>query len=115
MRELAHGSIVWKALAASSAVVATLVATRWPTRSGKPRVRDDIDPADPSPILQAVAYAALTGLIAAAIKTYDPQGRRVLRKFRRPPPQGPRDLSLGHRLAWPPRPAAGTSTRHLAT
>ncbi|HPF75199.1 DUF4235 domain-containing protein [Phycicoccus elongatus] len=65
------GSIVWKALAASSAVVATLVATKVADQIWKTTGQDDIDPADPeSPILQAVAYAALTGLIAAAIKTY---------------------------------------------
>ena len=58
------GSIVWKALAASSAVVATLVATKVADQIWKTTGQDDIDPADPeSPILQAVAYAALTGLI----------------------------------------------------
>ena len=65
------GSIVWKALAASSAVVATLVATKVADQIWKTTGQDDIDPADPeSQILQAVAYAELTGLIAAAIKTY---------------------------------------------
>ena len=41
------GSIVWKALAASSAVVATLVATKVADQIWKTTGQDDIDPADP--------------------------------------------------------------------
>ena len=50
---------------------ATVVAVKVKPGDTVTAGQDDIDPADPeSPILQAVAYAALTGLIAAAVKTY---------------------------------------------
>ena len=56
---------------ASSAILAGVVATKLTDQIWRTAGQDDIDPADPeSPILQAVAYAALTGLIAAAVKTY---------------------------------------------
>lgn len=65
------GNIVWKVLAASSAVLAGVVASKVTDQIWRTAGQEDIDPADPeSPILQAVAYAALTGLIAAAVKTF---------------------------------------------
>lgn len=65
------GNIVWKALAASSAVIATMVAGKVADQIWRTAGQEDIDPADPeSPLWEAVAYAALTGLIAAAVRTY---------------------------------------------
>jgi hypothetical protein len=65
------GSIVWKALAGASAVVATMVAGKVADQIWRTAGQEDIDPADPeSPLLQAVIYAGITGLVAAAIKTY---------------------------------------------
>lgn len=65
------GSIVWKALAAGSTVLATIVAGKLVDQIWRTAGQDDIDPDDPdSPILHAVAYAALTGLTVAAIRTF---------------------------------------------
>ena len=65
------GNIVWKALAASSALLATVVASKVADQVWKTAGQDDVNPEDPdSPMIQAVAYAALVGLIAAGIKTF---------------------------------------------
>ncbi len=65
------GSIVWKALAAGSTVIATLVAGRVAEQIWKSTGQDDVNPEDPeAPVLQAVAYAALTGLLVAGLKTF---------------------------------------------
>jgi Na+-translocating ferredoxin:NAD+ oxidoreductase RnfG subunit len=65
------GSIVWKALAAGSTVIATLVASKVADQIWKTAGQDDVNPEDPeAPVLQAVAYAALTGLLVAGLKTF---------------------------------------------
>jgi hypothetical protein len=65
------GSIVWKALAASSALIATMVASKVADQVWKTAGQENVDPDDPeSPILQAVLYAALVGLLAGGIKTF---------------------------------------------
>lgn len=65
------GSMVWKALAGASAVIATMVAGKVADQLWRTAGQEDVDPADPdSPMMQAVLYAALTGLVAAGLKTF---------------------------------------------
>lgn len=65
------GNLVWKVLATGSAVLAGLVASKFADQIWKTAGQDTIDPNDPdSPIWQAVAYAALTGLAVGAAKTF---------------------------------------------
>ncbi len=64
-------NMVWKALAAGSALAAGIIATKVADQIWKTFGQDDIDPTDPdSPIWQAVAYAALTGLAVGAARTF---------------------------------------------
>ena len=66
------GSMVWKALAGASAVIATMVAGKVADQVWRTAGQEDVDPADPdSPMMQAVLYAALTGLVAAGLKTLE--------------------------------------------
>lgn len=61
----------WKALAAGSALVAGLVATKLADEVWKTIGQEKLDPDDPdTPIWPAVAYAALTGLAVGAAKAY---------------------------------------------
>lgn len=64
-------NLVWKGLLAASTVAAGFVASKLTDQVWRTTGQDDVDPHDPdSPMLQAVAYAALAGLMAAALRTY---------------------------------------------
>lgn len=65
------GNLTWKILATASALAAGIVASKLADQVWKTAGQDKIDPNDPeSPIWQAVAYAAITGLAVGAAKTF---------------------------------------------
>ena len=65
------GSMVWKILGTGSAIVAGIAATKVADQIWQKAGRDaSLDPKDPdSPIWEALAYAALTGLAAGVART----------------------------------------------
>lgn len=89
------GSIVWKALAGGSAVLATVVAGKLAGQIWRTVGQDDIDPADPeSPLAEAVVYAALVGLLAAGLKTY--ATRKAAQYYANSTGHLPKGLESGH-------------------
>jgi hypothetical protein len=69
--ERSMGSMVWKILGTGSAIVAGIAATKVADQIWQKAGRDaSLDPKDPdSPIWEALAYAALTGLAAGVART----------------------------------------------
>jgi len=65
------GSMVWKILGTGSAIAAGIAATKVADQLWQKAGRDvALDPKDPdSPIWEALAYAALTGLAAGVART----------------------------------------------
>lgn len=65
------GKAVWKVLGTGSALLAGLLATKVADTIWKKAGQDRVDPKNPeTPLQQAVGYAALTGLVAGAAKTF---------------------------------------------
>ena len=65
------GSMVWKILGTGSAIAAGIAATKVADQIWQKAGRDaTLDPKDPdSPIIEALMYAALTGLAAGIART----------------------------------------------
>ena len=65
------GSMVWKILGTGSAIAAGIAATKVADQIWQKAGQDSsIDPKDPdSPVMAALAYAALTGLAAGIART----------------------------------------------
>ncbi|MBP6996127.1 MAG: DUF4235 domain-containing protein [Phycicoccus sp.] len=65
------GNMMWKVMSVGATMLAGVVATKLADQVWRTFGQDDLDPDDPdSPIWEAVAYAALTGLAVGAARTF---------------------------------------------